>query len=212
MAKDISAVMTQLNIPKYYVCAHDRGARVAHKLMVDYPSQVINAIFLDIAPTLTMFEKTNQAFATAYWHWFFLIQKAPLPEMLITSKSRDFAELFMGGRLDDGFKTFNGEVFEIYVKQLGDEECVYGMCEDYRAAATLDLDEAREDLKNEKKIKSPLRVIWGERGIIGKMYDAVGEWKGVSESEVQGFSLDCGHYIPEEKPDELVKHIREFLV
>lgn len=212
MAKDMHAVMSQLGHTSYFVVAHDRGARVAHKLMVDYPSEVKKAIFLDIAPTLCMFEYTNQEFATAYWHWFFLIQKTPLPEMLITSHARQFAELFMGGRLEDGFSTFSAEAFEVYVRSLADHETVHAMCEDYRAAATLDLQEAKRDLEDGKKIKGDLKVIWGKRGVIEKCFDAVKEWTAVSDGRVEGESLNCGHYVPEEKPDELIEKIKEFLV
>lgn len=210
-------MMTSLNFTPetggegYFVLAHDRGARVAHKLMVDFPNEVRKAVFLDIAPTLCMFEATNQEFATAYWHWFFLIQKAPLPEMMITSMPRRFAELFMGGRFENGYKTFNEEVFEKYVQSLGDEETVHAMCEDYRAAATLDLEEAREDIKNGRKIKGDIKVVWGKRGVIEKCFDAVSEWEFVSDGKVEGKTLDCGHYIPEEKPEEVARIVEEFL-
>lgn len=214
MAKDVAVVMEKLGHPSYFVCAHDRGARVTHKLLVDYPDRVKKAILLDICPTLAMMEFTNLEFATAYWHWYFLIQKAPLPEMMIAQDARGFAEKFMGGRLDRGWKTFDAEAFEAYVKALGDRECVHAMCEDYRAAATVDLEEARADLKAGRKVKTPLRILWGKKGVIEKMFDGVEEWKKVSDEGVliegQGIE-DCGHYIPEEKPDELVKHILEFL-
>lgn len=212
MARDVAVVMETLGFSQYFVCAHDRGARVAHKLLVDYPDRVQRAILLDICPTLAMFEYTNQEFATAYWHWFFLIQKAPLPEKMVTDDARGFAELFMGGRLTDGYRAFHENVFEEYVKSLGDVETVHGMCEDYRAAATLDLDEARKDLEVGRKIKTPLKILWGKKGVIEKCFDGVGEWQKVSDAEVVGESLDCGHYVPEEQPEALVKHILDFLV
>lgn len=117
----------------------------------------------------------------------------------------------MGGRYAS-VEMFNKTVFEEYVKGLGDSETVHAMCEDYRAAATLDLEEARKDIEEGRAIKCPLRVLWGKHGVIERCFDAVGEWKSVAEKgvEVDGESVDCGHYIPEEKPEVVVKNILEF--
>ena len=210
MARDIAVVMETLKFDSYYVCAHDRGARVAHKLLVDYPSRVKKAIFLDICPTLAMYGNTDQLFATKYWHWFFLIQETPFPETLILNDSRMFADSFMGGR----YAGFEANVWEEYVKNLSDKDCVHGMCEDYRAAATLDLDEAKKDIQEGRLIKSPLRILWGKQGIIEKCFDGVGEWKKVADEgvDISGESVDCGHYIPEEAPETLVKNILKFFV
>lgn len=213
MARDFTTVMTELGFDKFFICAHDRGARVAHKLCVDYPDRVIKTILLDICPTLAMYPTTNMEFAKAYWHWFFLIQNEPLPEMLITSKPRELAEQFMGKRQKDGISIFEPSCFEEYVRSLGDEETVHGMCQDYRASATLDLDEAREDLKNGRLIQCPLRVHWGKYGVIEAGFDAIKEWKAVSGESVtvEGSVMESGHYIPEHVPDDLIKSIVEFL-
>lgn len=202
--------MSTLGYERFFVCAHDRGARVAHQLCVEYPERVRRAMFLDIAPTLAMYEKTDMDFARAYWHWFFLIQPAPLPERLMVRDARGWIEGTVG-RV--GIERFRGECVESYVKQVGDEETVHGMCEDYRASAGVDLEEARDDIGAGRKIECPLRVLWGGKGVIEKQFDALGEWQKVSrEGAVSGESVDCGHYIPEEAPEVLVRQIRDFFV
>jgi haloacetate dehalogenase len=211
MAKDMHTAMNSLGFESYYVCAHDRGARVTHKLLVDYPKAVKKAILLDICPTLSMYSKTDFLFAKAYWHWFFLIQPTPFPETVIASNPQAFAKNHMGGRYA-GMAVFADDAMEKYVANLGDPEATHGMCEDYRASSTIDMEEATEDLKAGRKIECPLRVLWGAHGVIEKSFNAIQEWKDVSNSTVDGWKVDCGHYIPEEKPDELLRNIREFLV
>jgi haloacetate dehalogenase len=211
MAQDLKLVMEKLGHDKFYVCAHDRGARVAHKLLVDYPTSVVKAIFLDICPTLAMYSKTDFEFAKSYFHWFFLIQKHPLPETLISQNPKVFAELFMGGRYA-GLSAFAPENFSQYISVLEQPEAVHSMCEDYRASSTIDMEEARQDIAAGKLIQSPLLVFWGKNGIIEKCFDAVREWKLVSDSTVEGSSVDCGHYIPEEAPDFISEHIKKFFV
>ncbi|KAJ9157922.1 Fluoroacetate dehalogenase [Pleurostoma richardsiae] len=213
MARDCAVVMEQLGFKSFYVCAHDRGARVTHKLCVDFPERVRKAIILDICPTLAMYTSTDFEFAKAYFHWFFLIQKEPLPETLISGSPRRFAELFMGGRQPRGLQIFDQESFASYVKVLEDPVAVHAMCQDYRASATLDLDEARDDLNNGKLVRCPLRVLWGKHGVIEKCFDAMKEWRAVTEEgiNVDGHSLDSGHYIPEQVPDDVMFNILEFL-
>ena len=205
MAQDCVSVMEKLGHEKFYVCGHDRGGRVAHKLCVNHPESVLKAIVLDIAPTLAMYNKTDFAFAKAYWHWFFLIQPHPLPETLLRTNSRGFIENTMG------FGEFHPDAIESYVAQIGDEGCVRGVCEDYRAAAGIDLEESREDVEKGRKIRCKFRVLWGKKGVIEKQFDALKEWRAVAEEGlVDGEALGCGHYIPEHAPEDLVRHMREF--
>lgn len=212
MARDCAVVMEQLGHKSFYLCGHDRGARVGHKLCVDYPNRVKKAIFLDICPTLAMYEATNFEFASAYFHWFFLIQKSPLPESMILGNSRGVAEMFMGGRQGDGLKIFEKECFEEYVKALSDPDTVHSMCQDYRAAATLDMEEQRKDITDGKQIKCPLRVLWGKHGVVEKCFDALAEWRKVTDEKVSvdGRAVESGHYIPEQVPEEVISSIREF--
>ncbi|KAG8410019.1 hypothetical protein J3458_019090 [Metarhizium acridum] len=214
MAKDMIALMNHLNHETFFVCTHDHGARVAHKLLVDYPIHVRKAILLDICPTLSMYEATSQEFATAYFHWFFLIQPAPLPETLISATPRKFAELYMGGKDGKRLDVFDEACYEEYVKLFEDEDTVHAMCNDYRAAATVDLDEQMADLEGGRLIKSHVRIIWGKKGIIEKCFDAMAEWRKVVDEgvAVDGYSVDSGHYIPEEAPGDVVKAVCEFFV
>ncbi|OAL40661.1 hypothetical protein AYO20_00397 [Fonsecaea nubica] len=214
MARDCVKVMETLGFDSFFICAHDRGARVAHKLCVDFPDRVRRAIFLDICPTLAMYTSTNFEFARSYFHWFFLIQKEPLPETLISQNPRRFAELFMGGRQTSGLDIFQPECFDRYVRNLGDPAIVHAMCQDYRASASLDMDEAREDVENNRLIQCPLTVLWGRHGVIEKCFDAVSEWKRVTAANVpvEGHSIDSGHYIPEQAPDEVVMAIETFFL
>ena len=184
---------------------------MVHQLCVDFPERVEKAMVLDIAPTLAMYEKTDFEFARAYAHWFFLIQPSPLPESLMLANPRSWIENTMGSRYGVGLEVFDKEAIESYVKQMGDEDSVKGMCEDYRAAASVDLEEQREDIRNGRKIKCPFRVLWGKRGVIEAQFDALKEWRKVSEDGVvSGEALESGHYIPEEVPEVLVAHIKDF--
>ena len=214
MARDCVKVMDDLGFPSFFICAHDRGARVAHKLCVDYPDHVKKSILLDICPTLAMYTTTDFEFAKSYFHWFFLIQKEPLPESSILGNARKFAEIFMGGRQQAGLGIFEQECWEYYVKGLEDPATVHAMCQDYRASATLDLEEARDDLAKGKLVQCPLLILWGKQGVIEKCFDAVKEWRAVSGDgvPVDGHSIDSGHYVAEEAPAEIVSAIVDFLV
>lgn len=212
MAKDCADAMSLLGYEEFYVCAHDRGARVGHKLCVDYPGRVKRALFLDIAPTLAMYEKTDMAFARAYWHWFFLGQEGPVAERMLVRDPRGWIEGTMGGRYGVGLEVFDRGCVESYVGQVGDGETARGMCEDYRASAGVDLEEAREDVRRGRRIVCPLRVLWGVKGVVGTQFNALKEWREVcAEGMVSGEGVDCGHYIPEEKPEAVVRHVMEFL-
>ncbi|KAI5919207.1 Alpha/Beta hydrolase protein [Camillea tinctor] len=214
MARDCVAVMNFLGFESFFVCAHDRGARVAHKLCADHPERVRKAIFLDICPTLAMYTTTNIEFPRAYFHWFFLIQKEPLPESMISANPRRFVELFVGGRQEGGLQIFDQECLEYYIKILECPEAVHAMCQDYRASATLDLDEARDDLSQGKLIRCPLMILWAKRGVIEKCFDAVTEWREVTDKKVPvtGNSIQSGHYIPEHAPDDVVSAVLDFLI
>lgn len=214
MAKDFVALMDKLGFGSFYICAHDRGARVAHKLCVDYPDRVRKTILLDICPTLAMYSATDFNFAKAYFHWFLLIQPAPLPETMIAAQPREITAMFMGGRQPAGLSIFDKDCLEYYTSVMERPEAVHAMCNDYRASATLDLEESKEDLKNGRLIQCPLRVHWGAHGVIEMCFDAIKEWKAVTKEgvPVDGYKVDSGHYIPEQVPNDVVKSILEFFV
>ncbi|WP_106477676.1 alpha/beta fold hydrolase [Phytohalomonas tamaricis] len=209
MAADQLAVMHELGFDHFFLCAHDRGARVGHRLCVDHPQAVTKAILLDIAPTLAMYEQTDRDFATAYFHWFLLIQPAPLPERLIEPSTDAYIEEVMGSRYA-GLTPFAPEALLAYKQALASPGAVHGMCEDYRAANTIDLDHDRADQVAGRRIACPLRVLWGKHSIIEKRFDALAEWRKVA-NDVDGEALPCGHYLPEEAPEEVLRHINAFL-
>ncbi len=203
MARDQRELMQSLGFEHFMVLAHDRGARVAHRLAVDFPNAVDRMILLDIAPTLAMYEQTNEAFARAYWHWFFLIRPAPLPESLIEANPQQYLESVMGSR-SAGLNPFTEAAFAEYLRCLRLPGTATGMCEDYRASAGIDLQHDKDDRANGVKVECPIRVLWGEQGVIAKCFSPLDEWNRVA-TDVSGMALPCGHYIPEELPDRLLE-------
>lgn len=208
MAGDLVTLMQLLGYEQFAVCAHDRGARVAHRLAVDHAPRVQRLMLLDIAPTLAMYEQTDMQFASAYWHWFFLIQKAPLPETLLSANAEFYAHSVMGSR-HAGMAPFDPPALDDYLQALRDPATVHAMCEDYRAAASIDLEHDRASRDAGHMITCPVRVLWGAKGIIERCFEPLAEWRRVAR-DVSGRSVDCGHYIPEESPQELLREIEEF--
>lgn len=190
------------------VCAHDRGARVAHRLCLDHSDIVRAAVFLDIAPTVDMYQMTTREFATAYWHWFFLIQPEPLPERLISADPDAYLEGVLGSRFA-GMAPFTDDALNAYRTALHDPAVVHAICEDYRASAGVDISDDLAGRRLGETISAPLRVLWGRHGTVGELFEPLALWSSVARS-VSGRALDCGHYIAEERPDELVDEIRHF--
>jgi haloacetate dehalogenase len=201
--------MARLGFVHFDVLAHDRGARVAHRLAVDHAQLVQRLVLLDIAPTLAMYEQTNEAFARAYWHWFFLIQPAPLPERLIQTDPGAYVRDLMGAR-HAGLSVFDPRALAEYIRCLGLPGAAHAMCEDYRAAAGIDLEHDRADRDAGRRLAQPLLVLWGDRGVVQRCFKPLDEWRRVA-SQVQGRSLPCGHYIPEEAPEALLAEVLPFL-
>ncbi len=209
MARDQLDLMQILGFERFRVMAHDRGARVAHRLAVDHAEAVERMVLLDIAPTLAMYENTSEAFARAYWHWFFLIQPPPLPESLIEGNPERYLKAVMGSR-SAGLRPFSEKAFAEYLRCLTLSGAATGICEDYRASAGLDLEHDRADRETGMKLTRPTRVFWGEHGIVNKCFAPLEEWERVA-TNVSGKSLPCGHYIPEELPDVLLAEALPFL-
>lgn len=209
MARDQLEAMAALGFARFRVMAHDRGARVAHRLALDHPGSVERMVLLDIAPTLAMYERTSMAFATAYFHWFFHIQPAPLPERLIGADPRFYAMSLMGGR-HAGLAPFAPEAMEEYLRAIDDPATVHAICEDYRASATIDLEHDRVDRDAGRRVDCPLQVLWGRHGVIERCFDPLDEWRRVAD-DVRGHALDCGHYVAEEAPRALLASALPFL-
>jgi haloacetate dehalogenase len=205
MAADQVAVMRHFGFERFLVCAHDRGARVAHRMALDHADAVERLMLLDIAPTLAMYEQTNREFATLYFHWFLLIQPEPLPEALIGADPDAYIERVMGSR-HAGLTPFAPKALGAYRAALRQSGAVHAMCEDYRASATIDLEHDRADIERGHKVACPLRVLWGEHGVIEQCFDPLAEWRKVAR-DVSGRALGCGHYIPEEASAELTAEI-----
>lgn len=208
MAADIRALMTALGYSRFGVCAHDRGARVAHRLGLDHPSVVQRMMLLDIAPTREMYALADDAFARAYWHWFFLIRPAPHPEQAISADSdRWFKSYFRYAPGGSGIEPFDAAAFEHYLSAMRDPEAVRASCDDYRAAATLDI--AHDDADGDQRLACPLRVLWGQHGVIEACFDPLELWRRRAE-QVDGRAVPGGHYLAEECPALIADEILSF--
>jgi haloacetate dehalogenase len=208
MALDALAVMRSRGFAQFRVLAHDRGARVAHRLGVDHPDAVVRLMLLDIAPTVSMYERTSLAFAQAYWHWFFLIQPPPLPEALIESDPVRYLRSVMGAR-HAGLQAFAPQALAEYERCIRISGTAQSICGDYRASAGIDLEHDRADIAAGTQLNRPLRVLWGEHGAVGRCFDVLALWR-ERAPEVTGRSLPCGHYIAEEAASLLLQEAISF--
>ena len=202
MALDMVEVMEALGFVQFHLVGHDRGGRVAHRLARDHGKRVRTLTVLDISPTLKMYVSTNMQFAKAYYHWFFLIQEAPLPEKMLKGVGPGYI-LMRLGRGKSGIKVFDKRALAEYQRCFDP----HSTCEDYRAAATIDL---VHDRKSRGKIAMPVLALWGRQGVIAALFNCLADWREVA-ADVRGRALQCGHFIPEEKPTELVDELRGFL-
>ncbi|WP_122094675.1 alpha/beta fold hydrolase [Rahnella sp. Larv3_ips] len=209
MAQDQLELMAALGFSQFSVIAHDRGARVAHRLALDHPQAVKRMVLMDIAPTLAMYQQTSEAFARAYWHWFFLIRPAPLPETLILADPDLYLRSVMGSR-SAGMQPFTDEAYADYLRCLQLDGTARGICEDYRASAAVDLQHDQIDRNASRKVRCPLLILWGEKGTVGTCFAPLEEWAKVAE-DVQGEALPCGHYLAEEQPQLLLEKVLPFL-
>ena len=208
MAKDQLALMRRLGFERFDVLAHDRGARVAHRLAMDHPEAVRRLVLLDVAPTLAMYEQTSQAFARAYWHWFFLIQPAPLPERLIEADPAAYIRDVLGRR-SAGLAPFDPLALAEYQRCMELPGAAHGLCEDYRAAAGIDMAHERDDREAGRLIEPPLLALWGAQGVVHQCFSPLDEWRRVAR-DVSGGTLPCGHYIAEEAPQALLEQVLPF--
>jgi haloacetate dehalogenase len=207
MASDQVEAMAALGFERFAVVGHDRGARVAHRMCLDHAERVHRAAFIDICPTATMYAATGKELATAYYHWFFLIQPFDLPERLIGAAP----DYFLGRTLGAFSRTndvFTDEVLAEYQRCFRRPETIHATCEDYRAAAGIDLEHDAADA--EKRIECPLLVLWGAKGVVGRLFDPLACWR-EKAVDVRGEAIDCGHFVPEERPRETLAALRAFL-
>jgi haloacetate dehalogenase len=207
MAQDQVEVMAALGFERFSAVGHDRGARVVHRMALDHPERVSKAAVLDIAPTLTMYERADMAFASAYYHWFFLIQPYDLPERLIGNDPHYYLDKKIG-KWSKTEGCFAPDAIAEYKRCFADPATIHATCEDYRAAAGIDLAHDRADL--ERKIACPVLALWGAEGVIERTYDTLAVWRERAE-EVSGKALPCGHFLAEEAPQATLAELLAFL-
>lgn len=210
MAADLVGAMAALGFGTFHLVGHDRGGRVGHRLALDHPGRVVTLTVLDIAPTLAMYEQTDMEFARAYYHWFFFIQPAPLPERLVGADP----EFFLREKLrawSQGRWPFAEDAFAEYLRCFRDPATIHASCEDYRAAATIDLAHDRADRQAGRRVRCPILALWGERGTVHRCFRPLEEWRKASDAGVEGGPLPSGHYLPEEVPDEVLGVLLPFL-
>jgi haloacetate dehalogenase len=208
MAADVVALMRGLGFDRFSACGHDRGGRVAHRMALDRPDAVERLMLLDISPTKTMYERTDMDFARAYYHWFFLIQPEPLPERLIGADPAFYLRTKLGGWGSHGLDIFDPRALAEYERCIRDPATIHAMCEDYRAAASIDLEHDRADERS--RIACPLRVLWGQRGVVHRLFAPIEDWQARAARPVSGRATPGGHYIAEESPQLLAEEILAF--
>jgi haloacetate dehalogenase len=204
MAGDQISVMHILGFERFNVCGHDRGGRVAYRMALDHPERVLALAVLDIVPTWEAFSRADMAFGLGYWHWFFLAQPHDLPERLIGTDPTHF---FLSR--EERAEVFAPEAREEYLRCFRDPRTVHAICEDYRAAATLDFAQDEADHVEGRRIECPVLALWGRQGSLEQWYDVLDVWRGWA-GDVRGRALECGHYLPEEAPEETYVELRAF--
>jgi haloacetate dehalogenase len=207
MAADQVEVMKVLGFDRFALVGHDRGGRVAHRMALDHSDKVERIAVFDIAPTATMYARTDKEFATRYFWWFFLIQPAPLPEHLISADPEFFLRTHIEGQSKTPGST-SEELFREYLRCYQDPATRHAICEDYRAAATLDLEHDAADA--ERRIEVPLLALWGAKGTVGHLYDVIETWR-EKATDVRGRPIQCGHTLQEEAPEDVLKELLGFL-
>ncbi|MEH6452174.1 MAG: alpha/beta hydrolase [Psychromonas sp.] len=206
MAQDMIEVMESLGYSEFFVAGHDRGARVTHRMALDYPEKIKKACVMDIAPTHYVFKNTDQHLATGYYHWFFLIQPDGLPERMISADPVYYLTEKLKRWSESGTVFADAAVAE-YIRCFSQPETIHASCEDYRAAASIDLKHDEEDISN--KVKCPLLVLWGANGFVNRTYDVLDVWHEHAE-KIVGTALDCGHFLPEEVPAAVYDQLLQF--
>jgi len=206
MAQDQIEVMRALGFEQFAVAGHDRGGRVACRMALDHPHIVTRLALLDIVPTRTVYAQVSQNLATWYFHWFFLIQPAPLPEMLLAGQAEPFLRTFAFRGLIPG--AIDESVFAEYVRCFADPQTLHAMCEDYRAGASIDLQHDEADLATQ--LRCPTLVLWGVHGAMHRLFDVLETWRPRAPN-ARGSALPGGHWLPEECPQEVSAALAEFL-
>jgi haloacetate dehalogenase len=213
MGQDFVEVMQHLGFPKFAVVAHDRGGRVAHRMALDHADRLTRLAILDIVPTYKCYQTINQDFATVFYHWFLFVQPSPFPETLLKNSAELFLKTLLfrlGGEAPrEGIPAWvDQSAYNEYLRCFRDPEAIRALCEDYRAAASIDLAHDAADLN--KKIQCPLLVLWSEKGPFHRMYDVLQTWR-ERANQASGKALPAGHFLPEQVPEQLIGELKPFL-
>ena len=208
MAKTQVALMAKLGFERFFVAGHDRGGRVAYRMAFDHPQRVERVAVLDIVPTWEAYKRADMAFGLSYFHWFFMTQPFDLPERLIGADP-EFYWRKHTSREPKGPDFFAAEALADYLRCFANPATIHAICEDYRAAATIDMAIDEADRNAGRKIQVPLLALWGAKGRLEAWYDTLAIWRDWAR-DVRGRALDCGHYLPEEKPDEVAAEFEAF--
>ncbi|MEO5699052.1 MAG: alpha/beta hydrolase [Casimicrobiaceae bacterium] len=206
MAADQAELMQALGFARFRLAGHDRGGRVGHRLALDHPQRVERVAVLDISPTRVMYGRTDQAFATAYYHWFFLIQPFDLPERLIGADPDYYLRRKIGG-WSRGLEYFDARALAEYERCFADPRTIHATCEDYRAAASIDLEHDAADTA--ARVRCPLLALWGSEGVVNRMFEPLADWGAVAD-DVRGQALSCAHFLAEEAPDDTRQALEAF--
>jgi haloacetate dehalogenase len=211
LAQDLIAVMDTLGIAAFALCGHDRGGRVAHRLALDHPARVTKLCVIDIAPTLDMYARTDFDFARAYYHWFHLIQPTPLPELMIGGNPRAYLHAKLGGWGSGGLGHIEPRALAEYERCFCRDEAIHTACEDYRASAGIDLEHDRESRARGHKIACDTLVLWGEHGVVQRLFQPLALWQAQCSGAVTGWAMPAGHFIPEQLPEETAAALGAFM-
>ncbi|MEO7106440.1 MAG: alpha/beta hydrolase [Rhodoferax sp.] len=211
MAADIVAVADALKLDSFFLCGHDRGGRVAHRLALDHAQRVRKLCVIDIAPTLDMYASTNMEFARAYYHWFHLIQPSPLPETMIGGNAKAYLHNKLGGWGTGGTTHIEPQALSEYERCFCNAEAIHTACEDYRASAGIDLEHDRDSRARNEKISCDTLVLWGARGVVQRLFRPLELWQAQCTATATGEALPAGHFIPEEQPNLTAEALRNFM-
>ena len=201
LALDMALLMSQLGRARFALVGHDRGGRVAHRLALDHSQRVSSLCVIDIAPTLDMYEATSMQFASAYYHWFHLIQPAPLPERMIGADPKFYLHWTLGGWGASGLGHIEPAALADYERCFCRPEAIHAACEDYRAAAGIDLEHDRASRAVGQKLACDTLVLWAGRGVVQRLFKPLELWQAQCSARVTGEALPGGHFLPEELPD-----------
>jgi haloacetate dehalogenase len=212
MAQDMVEVMDALGVGTFFLCGHDRGGRVAHRLALDHAQRLQRLCVLDIAPTLDMYAATDMEFARAYYHWFHLIQPSPLPETMIAGDPLAYLHAKLRGWGSSSLDFIEPTAMVEYERCFCQAQTIHAMCEDYRASAGIDLVHDRASRAAGDKIRCDMRVLWGARGVVHRLFQPLALWQAQCQGRVTGQALPAGHYLPEELPLETAQQLRQFFL